>query len=184
MTQRPDLPASGEGGQITTPIIIFGAALRADGSPSPALQHRVQAALRFGAHQTRPLYLVTGGVPRTGVTEAAVMRCLLRDAGVSDADILEDHAATDTFDSVVNCTKLLEKQGLRDCTLALATSTYHLPRCLLLMRLAGWRVQPVPFPFPVTGRDSRPLRTVLRIGHECLASLWDALLVIGWRIVR
>lgn len=183
MRRHPDPPGSGKNGQGVTPIVIFGAALRPDGSPSPALRHRVQAALRFGANQTAPLYLVTGGVPRNGVTEATVMRRLLAGAGVSTADILEDHAATDTFDSVVNCTKILEKQGFGGQPLALATSRYHLPRCLLLMRLAGWRVQAVPFPFPITGRESL-LRTGLRIGHESLASLWDALLVTCWRIVR
>ncbi|PCD80711.1 hypothetical protein CO710_00570 [Acetobacter orleanensis] len=165
------------------PIIIFGAALRADGAPSPALQHRVQAALRFGANQAQPLYLVTGGVPRKGVTEAAVMRGLLLDNGVPAETILADHAATDTFDSVVNCTKILEQQGLGDRRVALATSRYHLPRCLLLMHLAGWHVHAVPFPFPVTGRENR-LRTGLRVGHEIVASVWDALLVIRWRIVR
>ena len=36
-----------------TPIIIFGAAVRPDGSPSPALRRRVEAALRFGAGRGR-----------------------------------------------------------------------------------------------------------------------------------
>ncbi|MBS1000012.1 YdcF family protein [Acetobacter persici] len=180
---RRGAPSGGRDEQSTLPIIIFGAALRADGTPSPALQHRVQAAVQFGARQNRPLYLVTGGVPRNGVTEAAVMRDLLLAAGVSSENILEDPAATDTFDSAVNCTKILEKQGFSGSVITLSTSTYHRPRCLLLMRLAGWTVQAVPFPFPVTGRNTK-LRTLLRIGHELIATVWDAFLVICWRIVR
>ncbi|GBQ81060.1 hypothetical protein AA14337_1909 [Acetobacter malorum DSM 14337] len=183
MTLTPETSASKTHGQAVTPILIFGAALRADGTPSPALQHRVLAAVQFGAKQNAPLYLVTGGVPRNGLTEASVMRRLLLEAGAPAEAILEDHAATDTFDSVVNCTKILKKQCLEGQTLALATSTYHMPRCLLLMRLAGWSVQAVPFPFPVTGRKNI-FRTGLRIGHEVLASLWDAFLVLCWRIVR
>nr|WP_298794887.1 YdcF family protein [uncultured Acetobacter sp.] len=165
------------------PIIIFGAALRADGTPSPALQHRVQAAVLFGKQQRAHLYLATGGVPQNGLTEAAVMRRLLLENGVSAEAILEDHVATDTFDSVINCTKILKEQGLEGHTLALTSSPYHLPRCLLLMRLAGWQVQAVPFPFPVSGQESWFLMA-LRIGHELVASIWDALLVLRWRIVR
>lgn len=183
MTEQPALSSSKKNPQAITPIIIFGAALRPDGSPSPALRHRVQAALLFGEKQKKPLYLVTGGVPRNGVTEASVMRGLLNAAGVSDDAILEDHAATDTFDSIIHCTKILRERGLGGHVLALATSRYHLPRCLLLMRLAGWSVQPVPFPFTVTG-PKRAFRIVLRVGHESLASLWDSLLVLCWRIVR
>lgn len=183
MMLTPETPASKTNGPAVTPIIIFGAALRPDGTPSPALLHRVLAAVQFGARQNAPLYLVTGGVPRHGLTEASVMRRLLLEAGISPEAILEDHAATDTFDSVVNCTKILKEQGFDGHNLALTTSTYHLPRCLLLMRLAGWRVRAVPFPFPVTGRESI-FRTSLRIGHELIASLWDALLVLCWRIVR
>ncbi|MCX2560369.1 YdcF family protein [Acetobacter farinalis] len=183
MTRAKPRLSEKTGESAVTPIIIFGAALRADGSPSPALQHRVQAAVQFGAHQTNPLYLVTGGVPRAGHTEAAVMHRLLTDAGVAPEKILVEPAATDTFDSILYCTKILQEQSLEECTLALATSTYHMPRCLLLMRLAGWRVRAVPFPFPLMGRESL-FRTLVRIGHEILASAWDAFLVLRWRIVR
>lgn len=165
------------------PIIIFGAALKKDGSPTPALRDRVKAALAFGRHHKNVLYIPTGNVPQKGVTEAEVMACLLLKEGVSATEIVVEKTATDTFDSIVACTKILKKQSLSNTRIALATSPYHMPRCTLLMRLAGWKVHQVPFPYKNLTRTNL-FHKILIIGHEILASGWDALLVLAWRIVR
>lgn len=165
------------------PIIIFGAALKNDGAPTPALQDRVRAALAFGKQYKNVLYIPTGNVPQNGVTEADVMTGLLLKGGVSAEHIIAEQTATDTFDSVVACTKILQKQGIGEQSVALATSPYHMPRCMLLMRLAGWRVQQIPFPYKNLPQTTLFHKTLI-IAHEVLATGWDALLVLGWRIVR
>ncbi len=70
-------------------IVIFGAAVRPDGKPSQTLRHRVEAAARFGKRFARPLFIPTGGQGRFGDAEAAVMTRLLREAGFSEASILQ-----------------------------------------------------------------------------------------------
>jgi uncharacterized SAM-binding protein YcdF (DUF218 family) len=126
-------------------IIIFGAAVRPDGSPSPALRRRVEAAARLGASLSSPLYMPTGGQGRFGPAESTVMSALLQDRGVPPGRIVEEATGTDTLSSVLACAALLQARGHAGPVFA-ATSRYHLPRCLLLLRLAGWPARPVPPP--------------------------------------
>ncbi|MFT8931400.1 MAG: YdcF family protein [Acetobacter syzygii] len=164
------------------PLIIFGAALRSDGTPAPALLERVKAALAYGANRT-VTYIVTGGVPRNGRTEAAVMAELLMQAGVPTLQIIQENSATDTFDSIIACSRILTRIGATNETpVAMVSSPYHTPRCLLLLRLAGWRTHALPC--HSTRRGARFWRSKLRhIAHETLAIPWDTLLVLVWRIV-
>ena len=160
-------------------IIIFGAAVRPDGQPSQTLRRRVAAAAAHGARLARPLYLPTGGIGRHGAAEAEVMAALLRQAGIAAEDILVEATATDTFRSVLACTRLLRARGHRGPLLA-ASSAYHLPRCVLLLRLAGWpaRACPPP-PFPAAARLDKRWYWRLR---EAAALPWDALLMLWARL--
>ena len=81
-------------------IVIFGAAVRPDGSPSGTLRNRVAAAARFGRRFDRPLFIPTGGKGRFGDPEATVMARLLRESGFTDAAILQELTGTDTLSSV------------------------------------------------------------------------------------
>lgn len=117
-------------------IIIFGAAVLPDGSPSQTLRRRVEAALRWAATLDAPLFVPTGGVGRHGPAEATVMTRLLREAGVPATRILAEPTAHDTLASASACAILL--CGHAGPVFA-ATSGYHLPRCLMLLRLAGIR---------------------------------------------
>src|SRR5205823_2589452 len=65
-----DEPAAGVGARLTAAIIIFGAAVRPDGSASPTLRRRVEAAARLGARLEAPLYLPTGARGRFGAAES------------------------------------------------------------------------------------------------------------------
>jgi DUF218 domain len=81
-------------------IVIFGAAVRPDGSASAALRHRVQAAAAFGATRSAPVFLPTGAVGRYGPSEASVMAALLCDYGVPAERIILEETGTDTLSSV------------------------------------------------------------------------------------
>jgi uncharacterized SAM-binding protein YcdF (DUF218 family) len=162
-----------------TPIIIFGAAVRPDGSPSPALRRRVEAALRFGAGRPGALYLPTGAKGRFGGAECAVMAAQLRAAGVPAAAILEEPTGTDTFSSVLACRALLQGLGHAGPVFA-ATSRYHLPRCLLLLRLGGVPARPVPI--GASGNVGLARRWYWRL-REVPAIPYDATLML-WERVR
>lgn len=122
-------------------IIIFGAAVRPDGQPSGALLDRVRAAHRLGERLPDAVYMPTGGVGRYGPAEAEVMAALLRDRGVAPGRIRIEPTGTNTLSSVRACAKLL--RGHIGPVYA-ASSAYHLPRCVLLLRLAGLRAGVCP----------------------------------------
>ncbi len=126
-------------------IVIFGAAVLPDGSPSTTLRARVDAAARFGRTRRAPLYIPTGGVGRFGASEASVMRDLLIAQGVSPDQVILEETATDTLSSVRAVSRMLQAIGPHG-TLFAATSAYHLPRCRVLLRLSGHRTQHCPPP--------------------------------------
>jgi uncharacterized SAM-binding protein YcdF (DUF218 family) len=159
-------------------IIIFGAAVRPDGSPSPALLRRVEAAASFGAGLPAPLYVPTGGQGRHGPPESAVMAALLRERGVPPDRILEESTGTDTLSSVLACAALLRERGHAGPVFA-ATSGFHLPRCRLLLGLAGLPARSVP---PPEADPSWPRRWYWRL-REAPALPYDAALMLAarWR---
>lgn len=119
--------------------------MKPDGRPSNALRRRVEAAARLGATLDAPLYMPTGGVGRHGPSEASVMAGLLRELGVDGGRIVLEETGVDTLSSVRACTRLLRARGHRGRVYA-ASSAYHLLRCLLLLRIAGFDVAICPPP--------------------------------------
>ncbi|WP_395370554.1 YdcF family protein [Komagataeibacter diospyri] len=162
------------------PVVIFGAKLKPDGMPTRTLRLRVAAAHAFGGQWGKVVYVPTGGpsLP-SGRREAAVMAGMLRGRGVpSDAIMMED-AAPDTLASVIRCTRLLRRRGYVG-PVGVASSAYHLPRCLLLMRMMGWQVVRVPPPdAPAAQRLGRRWFWRLREGA---ALPWDGLLLAWYRL--
>lgn len=156
-------------------LIIFGAALRQGGRPSPVLLARIRAALEMGKRLDRPLYIPTGGQGMHGPTEAEAMGRTLREAGISGEDILLEPTATDTLESVVAVRRMLE--GHRGEVYAV-TSGFHLPRCVLLLRLAGVPARAAPPPAAAARR-----RWWWRI-REVPAIPYDAALLLVRRLAR
>lgn len=117
-------------------IVIFGAAVRPGGRPSTTLRWRVEAAASFATRFAAPLFVPTGGVGRFGPSEASVMAKLLAARGVSPGRILLEETATDTLSSARAVARLLRARGLAVPVFA-ASSGYHVPRCVVLLRLFG-----------------------------------------------
>lgn len=162
-------------------IIIFGAAVRPDGQPSGALRGRIEAALETGRGLVDPLYMPTGGQGRFGRPEADVMADVLIDNGVAPEAIERERTATNTMRSALACAQLLG--GSRAPTYV-ATSAYHMPRCLLLLRLAGVRARSGCVPPGPASRSWRK-RWLWRL-REVPAIPVDAALMLGlqWRLRR
>ena len=159
-------------------VVIFGAAVRPDGAPSETLRHRVEAAARFGRSFTAPLFIPTGAKGRHGDAEAVVMARLLRKAGYADAAIRPETTGTDTLSSVRAVVPMLPDR----VPVYAATSAYHLPRCRLLLRLAGVAARACPPP-PVPASTSLTKRWYWRL-REAPALPYDAALVLWLRLSR
>jgi uncharacterized SAM-binding protein YcdF (DUF218 family) len=116
-------------------VVIFGAAIRPDGTPSGAMRDRVGAAVRFGRRLLpRPIYIVTGGRGRYGPPEAEVMAQLLLARGVDADHIRMEPTSRNTLRSALAVSKMLAGEP---GPVYAATSAYHMPRCVLLLGLTG-----------------------------------------------
>lgn len=166
---------------LSTYIIIFGAAVRANGTPSGSLVRRVQGALAFAQTVRDPKYVATGGVGRYGPAEASVMQEMLLRDGVRSEDIILENRARDTMDSVRFCDVILRTRGDVDKVVP-CTSRYHLPRCALLFRMLGYKVRVPEMP---TDRPHLPLKKWLFFLLKEFVSLpYDAFLMIptSWSV--
>jgi uncharacterized SAM-binding protein YcdF (DUF218 family) len=170
------MPPVGTGAALDAVIVIFGAAVRPDGAPSETLRHRVEAAARFGRRFAAPLFIPTGAKGRHGDAEAIVMARLLRREGYTDAAIHPEITGTDTLSSVRAVLPMLPGQ----VPVYAATSGFHLPRCRLLLRLAGVPAQACPPP-PVPASTNLLKRWYWRM-REAPALPYDAVLVLLLRL--
>lgn len=81
--------------------------------------------------------LLLGGRTGAGLSEAEAALGALRRHGVpTDADIRCEDASTDTLENLRNARALLGESAA--ARVALVSSRYHLPRCLLLARSLGF----------------------------------------------
>jgi uncharacterized SAM-binding protein YcdF (DUF218 family) len=156
--------------------IIFGAGVSAEGRPSAVLRHRIDGALAWAREHPAAMLMPTGGVGRQGPAEAEVVREILIEAGVAPERIVAEACGRDTLESVRLCDAILRRRG--DCgRIVCCTSTYHQPRCALLLRLLGYTVVLPGMPNG-WGRLStfRYARTLLK---EMLATPYDAMLLLA-----
>jgi uncharacterized SAM-binding protein YcdF (DUF218 family) len=160
-------------------IVIFGAAVRADGSASGSLRRRCENAVHHGGTgNAGPFYLPSGGVGRYGPAEALVMRDILLELGVVSQRILLECQARDTLESVRLCARILRQRGDAG-QIWVSTSSYHRLRCALLFRLAGFNSSALP------ASSDRPHlgwgKWLSYVIKELIATPWDAALLLMHR---
>ena len=158
-------------------IVVMGARLKADGTASRALLRRVARAIDVGRKFENARYIVTGGNPRGGRSEAAAMREVLLAHGVGDDRIIVEQNSRDTLQSVVNCTRLIRSLG-RPRSVIVCTDRYHLTRCRLLFRLAGIETEYAKMPNPRA--DAGLWRSLYYYLREAAAVPWDVFLIALW----
>ncbi|MGH2640248.1 MAG: YdcF family protein [Actinomycetota bacterium] len=123
-------------------IVVFGARVRLDGTPSITLANRVLTASEVYREGLADTIVMTGGVEPTGFDETVVMRDLAVELGVPATAIVLDPEGDTTSASVTNTTRILRDRGL-DRVLAVS-QFYHLPRIKLAYATAGVEVWTVP----------------------------------------
>lgn len=160
-------------------ILIFGAAVRPDGKPSVTLRRRVEAALACAKSHQEVRFIPTGAIGRHGPSEASVMADLLTKSGVSAEQIRLEETGFDTFSSVRAMSRLLHKEPPRG-PIMLATSGYHVPRCLILLRLFGIAARPCQQPEVAASaiwwmRWYWRLREVPALPYDVALALWSRL---------
>ena len=116
-------------------IIVLGAQVKADGTPSVALERRLTAALE-SYRADRQLIIVCGAQggnePRA---EGDVMRDWLIEKGVPQEDVVAETASFNTRENLTYAKAIMEHRGLEQALVV--TSDYHVARALALCRQVG-----------------------------------------------
>ncbi len=175
--QRISTPsATGPAISSDTPlIVVFGAAVKPDGEPTPTLARRIGYAKQAALAMPDALAFCSGRTPKsTGVSEAFVIkRELSRD--LDPARLILDEASRDTLQTVLAATRFRRKEGLG--TVYVCTDRYHIPRCRMLFRMVGVPTRAVATPperedVPRAQRRRNHLREAAAIPYDAVAMLF------------
>lgn len=129
----------GEAVDAFAPVVIVpGAGLRADETPSDVLRDRLIVALALYDDGRVEKILCSGDNGQVQYDEVNAMRVWLLDRGVDAEDIFLDHAGFDTYDTM---TRAAEVFGVTNAVVV--TQDFHLPRALYIAAAKGIEVQGV-----------------------------------------
>lgn len=158
-----------------TLVVVFGAAVRSDGSASAALARRVGYAAAVAEADPRADLFLSGGVGTYPPSEAVVMADLLRGT-VSTERLILDEISGDTLQTVQAAA--IYAQAHNYAAIRTCTDAYHQPRVRMLFGLMGVASRPVR----MVARGPRQLQ-VKMWAREMAAFPYDALAGLGaiWR---
>lgn len=118
--------------------IVFGAGLQRDGTPSPVLQDRVDAAVQLYKSGKVEKLLMSGDNRFVDYNEPGAMQAFAIKLGVPQEDIVLDYAGRRTYDT---CYRALHIFGVKEAILV--TQRYHLPRALFTCNGIGLKANGV-----------------------------------------
>ncbi|PLS02477.1 YdcF family protein [Neobacillus cucumis] len=116
-------------------IVILGYALAETGAMQPTLIERLKAGLAIAKQYPNSKIIVSGGVPKQGITEADAMSKWLIEQGIPKERIILESNSTDTVENGLFSTAILEKENLKDVTIV--TSASHIRRALTVFKEAS-----------------------------------------------
>ena len=127
-------------------IIILGAGVRVDGSPTKMLADRLEVGVALYKKGAAPKILLSGDNGKVEYNELKAMRKYVRDAGVPAKDIFMDYAGFSTYESMYRAKEIFcveravvvtqkyhesralyvgEKLGISVCGVSSDQETYH-----------------------------------------------------------
>lgn len=115
--------------------VVLGNAVSPDGSPSPRLAARLDAAVTVWVDRRVGAIIVSGGVDRNGTDEAAAMRRYLIARGVPDAAIVVDPHGVTTWETARNTAAIMRTRNWR--TAMVISQYFHVPRTRLALARFG-----------------------------------------------
>jgi SanA protein len=148
-------------------VIVFGAGLWRDGSPTPVLRDRVETAARLYFAGKAEKLVMSGSNPTVEYDEPGAMRAYALALGVPDEAIVLDYAGRRTYDT---CYRARHIFGVRQATLV--TQGFHLPRALYLCNHLGIDGVGVQASLREYRRSARAYWNLREIAAT-LGALWD-----------
>jgi SanA protein len=112
--------------------LIPGAAILANGVPSPIFIDRVDTAIELYKAGKVSKILVSGDNSTVSHNEVNPVRLYLLGKGIPDQDIFLDHAGFNTYSSMYRAREIFGVSSM-----LVATQSFHLPRAVFIARQLG-----------------------------------------------
>ena len=116
-------------------IIVLGAQVLPDGSPSIQLRWRLDKAIEMYQAHPCPIVVCGGQGGDEPAPEGQIMRELLLADGLPPDHVYSDISSVNTMENIQNAWEILSELGCEKPLVV--TSDYHLPRALAIARDAG-----------------------------------------------
>jgi len=138
-------------------IMVLGASVNLDGTPSPMLQDRLETGIELYNRGVAPKLLLTGDNGQIEYNEVEAMKNYAVNAGVPEEDIFLDHAGFSTYDSVYRASYVFGVESM-----VAVTQEYHLFRTLHGCKKMGIEAVGIGADQEVyAGQEYREIREVL-----------------------
>lgn len=149
-------------------ILVLGAAVRPDGTPSGALKSRLNKAIELYEAGAAPKLLLSGDNGQTNYNEVEVMKNYVLAAGVPSSDIFLDHAGFSTYESIYRAKAVFQVKRP-----VIVTQKYHEYRAVFTARMLGLSPVGVPcstsFSSNSTSQDVREYFARCKAVFQCIA---------------
>ena len=118
----------------TDAMIVLGAQVKEDGTPSVQLQYRLETALSAYQQQPQTIVCCGGQAGSEPAPEGQVMAEWLIARGIPSTDVIAETASGDTVQNLRNAITLL---GYTPQNVLIVTSDYHVARALQIAKDLG-----------------------------------------------
>ena len=124
-------------------IIVLGAKIHPDGTPSNTLKYRLDAAKEAFSQKRAPFIITCGGQGADeNEPEARAMKRYLIQKGVPKDSILEESTSKNTIENLKNACAIMSVSNLE--TAVIATTDYHMPRARLIAKRLSIKTSAAP----------------------------------------
>lgn len=121
-----DIPSSNDA------IIVLGAGVRSDGTPSDILADRLETSLEVYKANLGSTFILSGDHGSEEYNEVRAMKDYIMKDNIDEKIIFMDHAGFSTYDTMYRAKEIFKVDKA-----VIVTNEYHLPRALYIARKLG-----------------------------------------------
>ena len=113
-------------------IIVLGAGVRVDGTPSDILVDRLETSVDLYSRGMDKILLLSGDHEEDSYNEVRVMKDYVMKYNLDEKRVFMDHAGFSTYDTMYRAKKIFKANKA-----VIVTNEYHLPRAIYIARRLG-----------------------------------------------
>lgn len=148
-------------------ILVLGAGIRSDNSPSLMLKERLDSGISLYKTGKAPKLLMSGDHGKTSYNEVQVMKDIAIGSGIPSSDVFMDHAGFSTYDSIYRAKEIFQAEKI-----IIVSQEYHLYRALYLADRLGLQAYGVASDTRrYNGQTLRDFREVLARNKDFLTAI-------------